>query len=72
MATYLGLLTMMAGVYLLLHGLYSHAHRRAIGAATSPWRRARLSNRILSSLTFGAACAGRSRHRVRPPRRPIA
>jgi hypothetical protein len=42
MAIYLGLLTIMAGVYLLLHGLYSHAHRRAIGAAASPRRRANI------------------------------
>lgn len=56
MAIYLGLLTIMAGVYLLLHGLYSHAHRRAIGAAASPRRRARISNRMSSSLMFGAAC----------------
>lgn len=56
MAIYLGLLSIMAGVYLLLHGLYSHAHRRAIGAAASPRRRARISNRMSSSLMFGAAC----------------
>jgi hypothetical protein len=56
MATYLGLLTIMAGVYLLLHGAYSYAHQRAVGAAASIWSGTRLSNRRLRSLMFGAGC----------------
>ncbi|MFD0321019.1 hypothetical protein [Lysobacter gummosus] len=43
-------------MYLLLHGAYSYAHQRAVGAAASIWSGTRLSNRRLRSLMFGAGC----------------
>ena len=56
MTTYLGLFTIMAGVYLLLHSVYSYAHQRALGTASSVFSGTRLSNRMLKSLMFGAGC----------------
>ena len=56
MATYLGILTIMAGVYLMLHCVYLYAHHRALGVATSAFSGTRLSNRMLRSLMFGVGC----------------